>query len=147
MQVLKFATLPLAALAMTACESQADKQADLDKEGMEKQAQDSAAEVGTQDAVLGMSDMQLIDADLITPDGTELGDVEAVHRDAAGAVDGLYVELEDTDPDRFVLIGLDGLKSVRDGSGWNVITTMTEDELAKLPDAKMPANPQQEATD
>ena len=139
MQILKFAALPLAVLSLAACNSQADQEAALDKERLEKQEKDDAAEKGTEDAALGMTDLQLVDADLVSPDGSELGDVEAVHRNEAGAVDGLYIELANTDPDRFVLIPLDGLKSRMDGNGLDVQTDMTEADLAKLPDAKMPA--------
>ena len=109
MQILKLAALPLAALAITACESEAEKQADVAEDRMETQAEQSAAAAGMEEAALGMTELQLIDADLVAADGTDLGDIEAVHRDASGAVDGLFVELDNTDPDRFVMIPLDGL--------------------------------------
>ena len=100
MQILKLAALPLAALAITACESEAEKQADVAEDRMETQAEQSAAAAGMEEAALGMTELQLIDADLVAADGTDLGDIEAVHRDASGAVDGLFVELDNTDPDR-----------------------------------------------
>ena len=46
MQILKLAALPLAALAITACESEAEKQADVAEDRMETQAEQSAAAAG-----------------------------------------------------------------------------------------------------
>jgi hypothetical protein len=139
MQIFKFAALPLAALAITACESEADTQADMAEDRMEMQAEQSAAATGMEEAALGMTELQLIDAGLVAADGTDLGDIEAVHRDASGAVDALFVELDDTDPDRFVMIPLDGLTTRMDGDDKDVQTQMTAPDLAALPDAEMPA--------
>ncbi|WP_234038257.1 PRC-barrel domain containing protein [Erythrobacter sp. YJ-T3-07] len=139
MQILKLAALPLAALAITACESEAEKQGDIAEDRMKTQAEQSAAAAGMEEAALGMTELQLIDADLVAADGTELGDIEAVHRDASGAVDGLFVELDNTDPDRFVMIPLDGLSMRMDGDDKDVQTGMTAQDLAALPDAQMPA--------
>ena len=132
MQILKLAALPLAALAITACESEAEKQADVAEDRMETQAEQSAA-------AAGMTELQLLDADLVAADGTDLGDIEAVHRDASGAVDGLFVELDNTDPDRFVMIPLDGLSMRTDGDDKDVQTGMTAQDLAALPDAERPS--------
>tara|TARA_B100000678_G_scaffold154987_1_gene129550 strand:- start:362 stop:802 length:441 start_codon:yes stop_codon:yes gene_type:complete len=138
MHILKFAALPLAALAITACESQAEQEADQAEDQLEMQAEQSAVAAGTEEAALGMTEFQLIEADLIAADGTDLGDVEAVRRDAAGAVDGLYVELDDTDPDRLVVIPIDGLTTRMDGDDRDLLTTMSAQDLAALPDAQMP---------
>ena len=68
-------------------------------------------------------------------DGQELGEVERVVRDDDDAVIGLIVEVEDSNPDRFVQVPLDGLSSIRDGDDWNLQGDMTRDQLAALPDA------------
>ena len=79
----------------------------------------------------------MLDADLIAPDGTELGDVEQVRRDGAGAVTGLLIEIEDSEPDRYVEVPLDGLTVTEGGmlSDANLQTEMTAQDLAAMPDA------------
>ena len=57
----------------------------------------------------------------------------------SGAVDGLFVELDNTDPDRFVMIPLDGLSMRTDGDDKDVQTGMTAQDLAALPDAERPS--------
>ena len=94
----------------------------------------TAARVGA----LGMTEAQLLDADLVTADGTDLGDVEGVRRNAEGAVEALVVELENTDPDRYVLVPIDGLSPVRNGDDVDIVTQMTAAQLAALPDAPVP---------
>ncbi len=133
------AIAPLAALALAACESEAEQQADMAEDQIEMQAEQSAAEAGDEIAALGLTERQLLDADLVAADGTELGDVEQVRRDAAGVVTGLLVEVEDSEPDRYVEIALDGL-SVTEGnmlSDANLQTDMTAQDLAGMPDATM----------
>jgi len=137
--------LTLAALtagcAMTAAcsESPAEQEAERMEDQIEMQADQSALDAGTQEAALGMNEAQLLDADLVTADGTDLGEVEMVRRDASGAVTGLVVELEDTDPDRWVEVPLDGLTSRADGDDMDIQTSMSADDLAALPDADMSA--------
>ena len=131
--------LPLVACALAACESEAERQADATEDRIEQEAQTSAAAAGDAEAALGLTERQLLDAELRAADGTELGDVELVRRDASGAVTGLVVEIEDSDPDRFVVVPLDGLTTRRDGDDWDLQTTMTTAELAALPDADMTA--------
>ena len=104
---------------------------------IEQQAEQSAAVADDQIAALGLTERQLLDAELVAPDGTELGDVEQVRRDGASAVTGLLVEIEDSDPDRYVDVPLDGL-SVTEGrmlSDANLQTKMTAQDLAAMPDA------------
>ena len=129
------------ATALTAAcgETPAEQQADTMDDQIEMEADRSAVAAGTDEAALGMTEAQLLDADLVTADGTDLGDIEAVHRDASGAVDGLFVELDNTDPDRFVMIPLDGLSMRTDGDDKDVQTGMTAQDLAALPDAERPS--------
>ncbi|MGB3378805.1 MAG: PRC-barrel domain containing protein, partial [Allopontixanthobacter sediminis] len=62
-------------------------------------------------------------------------------RDASGVVTGLLVEIEDSDPDRYVQVPLSGL-SAKEGTlgDIDVQTSMTSQELAALPEAPM-SNP------
>lgn len=133
------AILPLAALALTACESEAEQQADATGDRIEQQADQSAAAAGDEIAALGLTERQLLDADLVAADGTELGDVEQVRRDASGAVTALLVEVEDSEPDRYVERPLDGLTATTGGimNDTDVQTTMTAQDLAAMPDASL----------
>lgn len=143
MQFSKFVVLPLAALAITACESQAEQEADMAEDQMEMQAEQSAAESGNEEAALGMTEAQLIDADLVDADGNDLGDIEQVRRNAMGTVEGLVVELEGTE--RYVLVPMNDLVARPEtdddddmDQDMNVQTTQSARQLAELPDAEMP---------
>lgn len=137
---LSLTSLAAGCAMIAACsESPAEQEAERMEDQIEMQADQSALDAGTQEAALGMNEAQLLDADLVTADGTELGEVEMVRRDASGAVTGLVVELEDTDPDRWVEVPLDGLTSRADGDDMDIQTSMSADDLAALPDADMSA--------
>lgn len=140
MKPAKLAVLPLAFAMLAACESEAEKQADATEDRIERQAEQSATASGDTLATLGLTERQLLDADLVAQDGTELGDVEQVRRDAAGTVTGFLVEIEDSDPDRFVVVPLDGL-SVKKGAlnDADLQTSMTPQDLARMPDAVLDA--------
>ena len=133
-----FTSLAATCALVAACgESTAEREAEQIEDQVEMQADQSAAAAGTEVAALGLTETQLLDADLVTADGTDLGDVEMVRRDAAGAVTGLVVELDDTDPDRWVEVPMEGLATLADGDDIDVQTTMTAEDLAALPDADM----------
>jgi len=123
---------------LAACESQAEKQADAVERQIEKEAKASAAAAGDALVALNLTERQLLDADLLAADGTELGDIVMVQRDPSGAVSGLLVEVEDSDPDRFVVVPLAGLTTRPDGAEFDVVTTMTARDIAALPDAPLP---------
>lgn len=106
---------------------------------VEATAEANAAAAGTAVAALGLTERQLLDADLVTPGGVELGDVTAVLRNATGEVDRLLVEIEDSDPDRFVHVPIAGLTPVTRGDDTDLSTTMTAAQLAALPDAPLQA--------
>lgn len=92
------------------------------------------------DAVaFGLTERQLLDADFKDWNGSDLGDVEALERDTGGAVAHLIVEIEDTDPDRYVRVPVDGLERVADGDDWDVRGQYTRDQLMALPE--IPAQP------
>lgn len=131
------AVLPLALAALSACESEAEHQADVVEDQIEMQAEQSAAASGDDVVALGLTERQLLDADLVAEDGSELGDVEQVRRDASGAATGLLVEIEDSNPDRYVVVPLDGLSVRGEGNSADLQTSMTAQDLAALPDAPM----------
>lgn len=134
----RFPSIALAALslaALAACESAAEKQADATEDRIEQQADASAAAAGPTPTALGLSEEQLLDADLKAADGTDLGDIEQIRRDAAGTVTGLLVEIDNSDSDRYVLVPINGLTTRVDGDDTDVQTTMSAAELAALPDA------------
>ena len=92
------------------------------------------------DAVaFGLTEAQLLDADFKEWRGSDLGDVEALERDTGGTVTHLIVEIEDTDPDRYVRVPVDGLERVADGDDWDVRGQYTRDQLMALP--QIPAQP------
>ena len=134
---LKYAMLSAAMLSLSACESEAEQKADATEDRIEEQADASAAAAGSEIAALGLNEAQLLDADLVSADGTDMGDIEQVRRNAAGDVEGFLVELEDTDPDRYVVVMLDGLTTRADGDDTDLQTTMTAVEIAALPDAQL----------
>lgn len=137
MKFVRYAAMPVALAALAACGSEAEQRADAAEDRMERQAAQSAASAGDTIAALGLTERQLLDAELFAQDGTELGDVEQVRRDAAGAVTTLLVEIEDSDPDRFVLVPVEGLSTRGQGDDVDLQTTMTAQDLANLPDAPL----------
>lgn len=83
---------------------------------------------------LGLTRRQLEDAELLDATGAEIGEVERVVTDASGAVTGLLVEIEDTTPDRYVTIPLDGLTVVTQGDDHDLRSTHTRDALVAMPE-------------
>lgn len=108
------------------------------EEKLEKAAETSATLAGPVPAALGLSEAQLLDADLVDVDGNELGEVAQVLRDSDQKVDRLLVELEGPG-DRYVHVPIFGLKPVVKGSDTDLQTTMTKARLDALPEVKLPA--------
>ena len=134
----KYAILPIALASLAACGSDETSEtrateAQLDR--IEDEADLSAATAGMEEAALGLTEAQLLDAELVTADGTDLGDVERVSRDASGVVTELLIEVEDSDPDRYVVIPIEGLTVRGAGDDADLQTTMTMQDLVALPDA------------
>lgn len=86
------------------------------------------------DGALGLTEAQLRDADLVDAAGLDLGDVEDVVRGEDGAIIGLLVEIEDTNPDRYVQVPLEGLEPVQRGDDIDLRTTATRENLLALPE-------------
>lgn len=102
----------------------------------EAAAEASATAAGKTIAALGMTEAQLLDADLLDPSNRELGEVEGVVRGGPNnAVDHLLVELEGSNPERIVQVPIAGLAAVERGADTDVSTTLTSAQLAALPDA------------
>ena len=144
---MKTAPVLLAALcvpALAACGSATEKQTDAVVDRIDRQAAAGTnvptrpAEAPAKDA-FGLSETQLLDADLVTRDGTSLGEIEQIRRDASGAITGLLVELANTDPDRYVVVPLSDLSTRKSGNDTDLQTAMTAAQLAALPDATLPS--------
>lgn len=118
---------------LTACNNSAD----VAEEKIEQQAETSAIAAGSAPAALGLTELQLLDAEVIGPANTEIGDVVKLERDAAGNVDRLLVEIEDSNPDRFVHVPVNDLKPVVRGTDTDLQTTMTIEDLKALPEVKI----------
>jgi len=69
---------------------------------------------------------------VVSADGAELGDVAQVLRDGSGKVERLLLEIEDSNPDRYVYIPVAGLKTVIRGPDTDLSTTMTKQQLMAL---------------
>ncbi|WP_423605024.1 hypothetical protein [Sphingomonas sp. MS122] len=90
----------------------------------------SASGPGT---AFGLTTRQIEDAGLVDVRGTDLGDVHRVETDASGNIVDVVIEIDDTDPDRFVRLPLARLTAVADGDGWDLRAATSRDELIALP--------------
>lgn len=127
--------LGCSAALLSACTDRNEAAADK----LEKAAGTSATVAGSVPAALGLSEAQLLDADLVGADGKELGDVAQVVRGPDDKVDRLLVEIENSNPDLYVHIPILGLKKVVKGNDTDLVTTITKAEIAALPEVKLPA--------
>ena len=132
MRNLLLITVPLGLLAACSDKNEAAE------EKLEKTAETSATVAGPVPAALGLSEAQLLDADLVGANGKELGEVAQVLRDSDQKVDRLLVELEGAG-DRYVHVPILGLKPVVKGSDTDLQTTMTKARLDALPEVKLAA--------
>ncbi|ODP37721.1 PRC-barrel domain-containing protein [Sphingomonas turrisvirgatae] len=81
----------------------------------------------------GLTTRQIEDADLVDASGAKLGEVERVVANPSGAITALVVELDDTNPDRFVQLPITGLTAVADGEDWNLRTAASREQLVAMP--------------
>lgn len=89
-----------------------------------------------------MTEQQLLDADLVDASGVELGSVEQVMRDASGKPDRLLIEVEDSNPDRYVAVSFEGLSPLRRGNDTDLSSALTKDEINTLPAVDLTATGQ-----
>src|SRR5690606_6070572 len=82
---------------------------------------------------LALTVKQLEDADLITPAGAGLGDVQKVDVDASGAITGLIIEPAGEGGPRWVRISLDGLTPRKEGDDYDLVSDMTLEQLKAMP--------------
>lgn len=94
------------------------------------QALPSASGPGT---AFGLTTRQIEDADLVDAGGRDLGDIHRVETDASGNIDAVVIEIDDTDPDRFVRLPLERLTAVADGDEWDLRALTSRAELIALP--------------
>ena len=126
--------LLIIASALAACQSEAEQQADEVGDRIEAQADASVAAGAETVAAFGMSERQLLDADLVATDGSDLGDVEQIIRAADGSVESLVVEIDGSSPDRFVLVPVAGLTVRTSGDDRDLQTAMSAADLGQLSD-------------
>lgn len=129
-----FNLLACSGLLLAACSNANDAAEDK----LERAAETSATVAGPLPAALGLSEAQLLAADVVGGDGKELGDVAQVLRGPDGKVDRLLVEIEDSNPDRYVHVPVPGLKPIVSGDDTNLATTMTMTEMKNLPEVLQP---------
>lgn len=80
----------------------------------------------------GLTAAQLEEADLVSPTGADLGDVQRVDVDGAGVITGLIIEPTGAG-ERWVRLSLDGLKTKADGDGHDIVADMTLEQLKAMP--------------
>ena len=139
MNRLALPSLLIAGSALAACQSEAEQQADAVGDRIEAQADASVASAADTVAAFGMTERQLLDADLVTADGSDLGDVEQLLRAADGSVESVVVEIDDSSPDRFVVVPVAGLTVRTSGDDRDLQTAMTAADLGRLSDYTPPA--------
>ncbi|MET0246346.1 MAG: PRC-barrel domain containing protein [Sphingomonas sp.] len=105
---------------------------------VEDAAEANAAAAGPAPVALGLSEAQLLDANLVGANNVELGDVNSLVRGPSGAVEALVVEVEDSNPERHVRVPISGLTVVTRGTDTDLSTTMTKEQVAALPEATLP---------
>jgi len=110
---------------------------DAAEDKVEREAAASARSAGAAVAALGLTEAQLLDADLRGPGGIELGDITQVLHGQDGKVDRLLVEIEDSKPDRYVHVPLAGLTTVARGAETDLATALTREQLMALPEIKL----------
>ncbi|WP_122465869.1 MULTISPECIES: hypothetical protein [Brevundimonas] len=135
-RLLTAAALSALMLGAAACSDTDDDVVQAPAPGAETQPVDeTAADIATTQAAvaLGMTREQLEDADLLSAETTDLGDVETLIVDANNQVTHLVIELEGPgDPEVVVPIGQ--VRSHRDAAGEiDLQTNLTAEQLQALP--------------
>ena len=125
----------LALMSVAACDNTNDDVVQAPSPGAPPVAvSDTQAQTAQTTAALafGMTRAELEDSDVLSPDNTDLGDVETLVLNAAGDVESIVVELEGPD-DREVLVPVAQFSSIAQGDDKDLTTTLTAAELAALP--------------
>lgn len=122
---------------LAGCQNSEERAQDRVDDRIEETTGIDASQQQPSPGALGLTERELLDADLINASGEDLGDIEAVRRDESGAITSLVIELDDTDPDRWVEIPIEGLSTQRTGDDIDIVASMTRDELASYPDTRL----------
>lgn len=109
------------------------------EDGLQSKAENSAKVPAF--AALGLTELQLLNADVYGREKVELGEVENLKRGPDGKVTGLVVEIEDSDPDRYVLLPLDALVTMGQGHNIDLRADMTKEAFLALPEVELPPSP------
>jgi sporulation protein YlmC with PRC-barrel domain len=133
---IQMTALSLATLMLAACGN--DPQ-DVAEDQMEVRAEQSAMAAGTEPVALGLTERQLLDADVYGTAGEELGEVQEIVRAGAAGVTGLIVEIEDSSPDRYVELPIDGLTVMRRDDDADISAPMTRADLMAMPEIDITA--------
>lgn len=140
---LTLAALGLLALGAAACSDREDDVVMAPASGAAPVAvSEQTADVATGAAALafGMTRQQLEDADLMSLNNTDLGDVETLVLDENGALTHVVVELEGpADLHKIVPLGNLGVGEQVDGSSKDLTTDLSAAQLEALPDWTPPA--------
>lgn len=121
--------LASSAALLAACDSAEDRAEDK----FEADAKASAIASGNTAAALGLTEAQLLNADLYGASKVELGDVARVLRNSQGEVDRLVVEIEDSNPDKYVEVPISGLTTIKRGGDIDLSSEMTLEQFSALP--------------
>ena len=127
-----------ASLALVACgDNRTDDVVQITDDGTTAQPvteEQAAASTSEAALALGMTRKALEDADIVTPNGVDLGDVDRLEIDGAGKVTHLIVEL-DGPGDVKVRLPIDQVSSYRaaNSNDQDLQTNLTAAELAALP--------------
>lgn len=127
------AILPLFVLLLASCGPGEQPADNPDVNAIQNRLGATTAE---QQVALGMAERQLLDADLLDARGQEIGDVEGIVRDSSGTVTQLLVEVEDSSPDRYVHVPVNGLRPVQNGNDMDIGSNLTRDQLMQMPEVR-----------
>ena len=137
------AALGLLTLAAAACSDREEEVARVPAPGAAPVAVEGAAAdtaTGIVALAFGMTRQELEDADLLSEENTDLGDVETLVLDANGTLTHVVVELEGPrDLHKVVPLANLGVGEQTDGSSKDLITDLSAAELEALPDWTPPA--------
>lgn len=125
----------LALMTVAACDNTTDDVVQAPAAGAAPVAvSDTQAQTAQTTAALafGMTRDELEDADVLSVDNTDLGDVETLVLNAAGELESIVVELEGPG-DREVLVPVAQFSSITQGDDKDLTTTLSATELAALP--------------
>ncbi|MBW3559000.1 MAG: hypothetical protein KY446_08505 [Proteobacteria bacterium] len=85
--------------------------------------------------ILGLTDRQTEEADIVDPLGRDLGDVQRLVRGPDGQVTELVVAVAGAPAGSYVTLPVQGLSIVETGGDRDLLTSLTREQLMELPTA------------